>query len=271
LAKELRLIASLPRIESEEIGDRSKSTGVTTFLAILQMLWLAVQLFERRRVNLPSTTLEIATVAFSVGSIFVYIVELDKPMDMRVPFKVIASIPANEETFRSIAEAAPKPILTWQSKLEDYHITDGSAHQTTGQRIAKKQAAEIQAAESKPLGFFFLTLDCIMSISSAIFGGIHLIAWNYEFPTSVEQKIWRAAACIVAIAPILWVLVGRCELSLKHGHPARKVLPPIRWAVLASLYMLSRLFIVVEVLRSLYYLHPKAFVATWTANAPHVG
>lgn len=257
LAREMRLIEKLPDIQPEEIDDKSKNTGVTSLIAILQIVWLAGQLIKRRVASLSSTVLEISTVAFSVGSILLYLIDWYKPMDMGVPFTIKASMPATEEIFRLVAEAAPKPLLARQNKSRNYHITDGSAHQTV---------------EARDSDYFFNMLDCVLSLSSATFGGIHLIAWNYHFPTGVEQKIWRAAALTVATTPILWVLVVRYEVyAKKHKHPARELIPPIRWAVLATPYLLSRLFIIAEVLRSLYYLHPDAFVATWTANVPHIG
>jgi len=39
----------------------------------------------------------------------------------------------------------------------------------------------------------------------------------------------------------------------------------------ATIFAFARLFIIVEALRSLAYLPPGAFLATWTSNLPHVG
>ena len=40
--------------------------------------------------------------------------------------------------------------------------------------------------------------------------------------------------------------------------------------VLMTLYILARLFLMVEIFRTLCFLPPEAYVATWASNIPHI-
>ncbi|GLB10312.1 hypothetical protein AtubIFM57258_006715 [Aspergillus tubingensis] len=65
--------------------------------------------------------------------------------------------------------------------------------------------------------------DLWMFIGSMIFGGIHLIAWDFQFPTSVEKYLWWAAslwctACVLTgtfIYLLLIILVKSMEFANK--------------------------------------------------------
>ncbi|KAH7176799.1 hypothetical protein EDB81DRAFT_773584 [Dactylonectria macrodidyma] len=50
-----------------------------------------------------------------------------------------------------------------------------------------------------------------------------------------------------------------------------KVYPYIAFVVMSTLALvLARLFLIVESFRSLYYLLPEAYMATWAANILHI-
>ncbi|RAH63554.1 hypothetical protein BO85DRAFT_444801 [Aspergillus piperis CBS 112811] len=221
--------------------------------------------------------------------------------------------------------------------------------------------------------------DLWMFIGSMIFGGIHLIAWDFQFPTTVEQYLWWAAslwctACVLISTWLYFVLliISRTmevvNEATKHDNsstpedakpddpagqaptdsstspdqiqanpnteldtgtstspkkiptweddksapppedPQRDIesqdSPPRRWetiktpaeialAVLGLSYILlafvlfvlliilgvvgmlayivARLFIVVEMFRTLAFLPPDAYIATWSSEIPNIG
>lgn len=39
---------------------------------------------------------------------------------------------------------------------------------------------------------------CLSAFSGAIFGMIHCLAWNFEFPSTVEQVLWRTSSSIIS-------------------------------------------------------------------------
>jgi hypothetical protein len=99
---------------------------------------------------------------------------------------------------------------------------------------------------------------------------MHLLAWNYEFPTPVERRLWQASAIVTLATLPLFVLVGfvfahRMFVSFS-GY-----LVGLVSLILAVVFIAARLSILVEVVRSLAFQPPETFRTTWAANVPHVG
>ncbi|GKZ55575.1 hypothetical protein AnigIFM49718_000652 [Aspergillus niger] len=66
--------------------------------------------------------------------------------------------------------------------------------------------------------------DLWMFIGSMIFGGIHLIAWDFQFPTTVEKYLWWAAslwctACVPTCTMLyfMFVLLEKVENALNEA------------------------------------------------------
>jgi hypothetical protein len=250
LARSHGVIQNLPSLEENEINDRSKSDGLVRLLAVVQVLWLAVELIARRIANIPFTTLEISTLAFSSCAFIIYMTEWPKPKDVEVPIYLDTVAVVSPATFSLIAEAAPISFI----QTRHYYTPMSVVHQVIEDRFQKKHVDRL------------MILTSILSIT--LFGGIHVFAWNLAFPTHVEQLLWRIAALTVAIAPTISALLVLLE-SVASQHTDKMS----KWSValLAPVYLASRAFIIVESIRSLYFLPPEAFIATWATNAPHIG
>lgn len=250
LARSFGVLRKLPCFSKEEIDDKSKIDGLMRLLAVIQVFWLAVQLIARRVAGTPSSALEISTVAFSACAIIIYLTEWAKPKDIGVPFYIDTDAVVSPATFSTIAEAAPITFL----QARRYYIAQSCVHQVVEGRFQKKHIDRM------------MVLMTIVSIT--LYGGIHLFAWNLDFPTPVEQLLWRIAALTVAIAPTISALLVTLEDVVSHRTDKVS-----QWSVivLAPAYLAARLYIIVESFRSLYFLPPEAFVATWAANAPHIG
>ncbi|GLA03411.1 hypothetical protein AnigIFM60653_003030 [Aspergillus niger] len=199
--------------------------------------------------------------------------------------------------------------------------------------------------------------DMAMFIGSMVFGGIHLIAWDFQFPTMVEEYLWWAAAlwctaCVVACTLLVLTLFGlddieealtrflhrfdrsapgdtksedpvdgepdpssektpnqeserstspplnanedvehqaprsHCQKSIREKaifvlrrffHFLRPLVNALFYFVAILLipcaiaYIVARLFIVIEMLRTLAFLPPDAYVATWSSEIPSIG
>ena len=77
--RKVGIISRLPRLTEEEMKDRSKGDLLTKSMALLQVLWLSVQLILRKAQGLPSTQLEIMTAAFATCSSRIYLMYVGKP------------------------------------------------------------------------------------------------------------------------------------------------------------------------------------------------
>jgi hypothetical protein len=113
-----------------------------------------------------------------------------------------------------------------------------------------------------------LVLHFGVGTGGVIFGGIHVAAWNFDFPTTVERDIWRAASIASAVLmPVMYSALFYNEFVA--GFKSRLFLK--FWnIVFGSLYLLVRLVLLVEVFRTLFYLPPSAYMATWVSSLPHI-
>jgi hypothetical protein len=85
--------------------------------------------------------------------------------------------------------------------------------------------------------------------------------------------LWKIAGVGSAAVPLTYTLVFNIHHSLKDTHRFRPLvgIPFLLMFALAVFYVLARLYLMVEVFRSLFFLPPEAFVTTWSAQIPHLG
>ncbi|KAL7951493.1 hypothetical protein V8C42DRAFT_350088 [Trichoderma barbatum] len=238
-------IVKLPKITEKELKDRNKSDALVKFLAIMQVLWLITQLAARKYSDLASTPLELSTAALSASTIILYILEWNKPKDVNVPIY----IPANKlskfrKTFKEVFQAAPYPYLR----------------------------VPIIPTKLYQIPSFWIQTGFIAVISILSFGGIHLFAWNFDFPTNIEQFLWRVCAVAATFLPLPYIATHYTFMKrgVNIGKKQRRVMRTYQ-AVFALFYVLARLFLITESVRSIYFLPPEAFKSTWSVNFPHWG
>ncbi|KAG2342606.1 hypothetical protein BDR05DRAFT_990208 [Suillus weaverae] len=78
----------MPVISEEEIEDRSKGDGLSKGIALLQLVWFAIQFFARYINNLPNTLLETDALAIAALTCISYGLWWKKPKDVRCPYIV---------------------------------------------------------------------------------------------------------------------------------------------------------------------------------------
>lgn len=110
------------------------------------------------------------------------------------------------------------------------------------------------------------------------FGGIHCIGWNFPFPTSTEQELWRVASLAVTITPIVAIVVVVIlyrifELVLKRDTSRGRGLVRTTLVVCTVVYVAARvvLFGLALALLRPGSIPPSAFIAVdWTKFYPHM-
>lgn len=142
------------------------------------------------------------------------------------------------------------------------------------------------AVSNKLLSMIFYSEDaelkpiiCTFSLVAALFGAVHCLAWNFSFPTSNEQFLWRTASS---------TLVGACVAVLRAVFPwdpsayppgfRRRVCGCPLWAVgnllfsgAACFYRMARITLLVLAIASLRSLPPSAFdTVVWIDFVPHI-
>lgn len=239
------IITKLPKLEEEDLEDRNKGNAVVKLIAIIQICWMGTQLLTRVAKGLPVTTLEISAVAFVASSLVIYLLQLSSVQDPGVPVRLVATRLPNSLEFgshlRKVDGRSPLRVAA------------------NGPVIANDVIQSWSSQETKSYMYF----STLIGVGGLLFGGIHLAAWDFAFPTGPERALWRASALVTVATPV----VGAFGLWADYFFaPTRTTtFGTIHYAfTLLSIpvYVAARLFLLVESFRSLYFLPPSAYQTT---------
>jgi hypothetical protein len=232
----------LPCIHNAEMDDHSKGDLFTKGIAAIQIFWSIASAITRAIRGLAISQLEISVIAFSVCALLIYVCYWSSPKDVLVPI-----------TFLEWVGPIP-PVITEIIKEADADHVSETSRAETGQKPFSN-------------GFFQQNNsrfdEYILVFGALVFGAVHLLAWNFAFPTPAERIVWRATSVYCSLAGALFFAVTKKHLPEPyHTLPALGVIVP---------YILARLFLIVETFRTLLFLPPSAYIATWTSSVPMFG
>ncbi|KAI0185454.1 hypothetical protein EV127DRAFT_441513 [Xylaria flabelliformis] len=207
-----------------DIEDKSKADWLLKFFAILQVTWLVLTVIVRGANSVPVTQLEIATVAFSISAIATYAANWWKPKDVSQPIRIPRIADGVLDSFEVDILA-----LSFKQRLTDFAIAKDEVdklHAYQQQRV-KNDVTWIQGGV--PL------IYNIMAAFSVIFGGIHLIAWNFEFPSLAELMLWRVSGLTSTILPLI-IIIPNLYLNYLATTYTDNKLKPIFCGMMKTLY-----------------------------------
>jgi len=261
------VITELP--SKDEINDKSKGDVVVKGIALFHIVWLCIELIGRKIRGLPCAQLEIAALGFAASAFFTYLLWFEKLQDVRVPIYIHPAKPLEYTDKRSLF------ILDGLSYFRNYFGLDEQSRQPSSyvpNDFINEEGIFGKMKASDRRIWWWAPQDLGFLLGAAIFGACHCLAWNFEFPTSIEQTLWRAASVIVAtILPpfyLFWLFLDTSPWLSKGFY---KLALGIARFVTALLYVSARIYLLVGMFRSLFYLPPEAFVSTWSSSIPHVG
>jgi len=247
------VLQKLPYIRKEELDDKSKSDGLIKAIAIVQIIWATIQIIVRAVRKIAISQLEVAVIAFATCAIIIYLLYWSKPKGA-----------STVTTILQYQDQVPKDVL---HLIENSTMTMGASF-VLGQGVTKpRDGSPVQNGSLHNDEGEDAVLICIyaMVLGAAVFGGIHVGAWNFEFPSRIELIFWRCASVFTAALGLITVLVIVLIAYSDIVSTLDFVLPPFVFS-----YIVARLFLLVEVFRTLCFLPPDAYVSTWTTNIPHV-
>jgi hypothetical protein len=195
----------LPDIDESDIDDKSKANWVTKSIALFQITSFVVQLLGRAIQRLPTTTLELFTLAIVVCALITYGLWWEKPFDVQKPF-----------ILHMASQSTGLPSLEYKKRIG------------FGRNFAADDDDESTYLESFFVHAIFL-----------LFGTVHVIGWNFDFPTRVERVLWRIASVCCGALPLFQVWVPK--LSNKRAATCIT-------GQLNALYIVVRIFLFVEML-----------------------
>lgn len=261
-ARRLGLISRLPYVTEAMLRDRDKGDTLVKLAAVWQTIWLAIDLAARQAAGLPSSPLEFTVLAFSVLALQIYLLNWFAPKDVQTPFYVPSTRLPTADELRTLAVLRPH-AAGWQCP--------GSFANWCMPSVDARQQGYFRGARVWVAG---------MAWSGMVFGSLHLLAWEFTFPTVAEKWLWRAAALMTTVWPLIPGMLGwvTAMLRLRVGSNGLLSRANVRafWAVtmvpvLAVPLVCARVFLLVEAYRSLYYLPSGSYVTTWTADVPRFG
>lgn len=308
LARSLGIINKLPLVTEEEICDQSKGDFVIKAVALAQSLYIIVQLIVRKSEGLSSSQLEVMAVAFSGCAMLVYAFSFQKPQDVHVPRYFSASRYPTSEEILIIAAAGPFQFLP--PGFRGQSLIPNLALHYCGDWISSPEGRLVQNSGAPPQIFIWGAV-----LGSTLFGALHYVASNFQFPTHAESVLWKISSILTFAVPIplLFSSLGNIQFVRKmFGKGTNKIMSLVLrktvfvkftvWKVSTNgkasgffkrvresmylwvlvllpvwvgsfVYIVCRLFLLVESFRSLFYLPTDTFKTTeWGIEiVPHLG
>ncbi|KAI9783678.1 MAG: hypothetical protein M1839_003526 [Geoglossum umbratile] len=285
---------AFPDVCRQTIWDKNKADRFTRAITVLQTLWFGLQCLVRRAQNLPISTFELSTLAFVFCTIPTSFFWYFKPLDVEAPI-----------------------ILRTNTRIADILIDAGDA---VNKRYTQTPLDFINPpSQASLLTAFFFSLQCVgisgsqksrpvkafpnskmtppqdLSAKAAAlapiiglgYTAIHLIGWNYPFPTFIEQTFWRvASSLLIGLVSIylVFLAIGKAvaatlarRLYNADASTSLEFLALCPWLIQMLLfvpaiatYSLARLYIIVEGFVSLRALPLGVYVTSdWLDFIPH--
>ncbi|KAH9957227.1 hypothetical protein BC827DRAFT_1138343 [Russula dissimulans] len=293
-----------PRLSKTEIQDKSKGDFISKAAVILQTSWFVTQCIARGVKGLPITSLELATLAFAGLNFVIYVLWLDKPLNVqcgvRVYKKRITDSPVDDGhveattgSWVALGDALlnlPSAIirgpstgadtLPWLTRIVAwllfkptniiFGILDLNPSEKRVDTFYPRWHDQSQTHIFMWPSFFVIVGIAIIGIASA-FGGIHCIGWSFTFPSNTERTLWRVASISITSIPIVLSLF----FVLPLGDSFRGLVP--KWIfrnfnrLQLFVYVLSRLVLLILAFLTLRLLPPAAYhTVRWTSFIPHL-
>ncbi|KIJ08170.1 hypothetical protein PAXINDRAFT_120512 [Paxillus involutus ATCC 200175] len=257
----------------KQINDRSKSDGLGNVILVLQLLWFVLQVIARGSNHIAITLLEIDTLALAVLSLPLFFFWYSKPMAAAYPhvfyWKDVQKASSYVTRFflhvmqRSSPDGASDgQTLLWEVISFQYwrnEIGGKGLDVDDGNSLDVKLPPETTNDGME-------TCMVVMLIVWVIFGGLHLIAWDFQFPSQAERIIWCVASLTLITSPCILSLCTVLEKAV-----GRAVFPQNIWRYLVSFGIVARLALLITMLASLRDLPASAYqTVSWTSYAPHL-
>jgi hypothetical protein len=246
----------------EEIRDKSKSDWVAKTIVLLQTLWFVTQCIARYIQHLPTTQLEIVTLAYTIINLGIFFAWWDKPRNVECPIRVFhrSTKPEDDVVHVPWWIRIPAAMLF----IQDIWVS------------LRRERKVPLLYSGNPTVMQVLVADGLALAAAIVFGAIHCAAWSFEFATPLQAILWRGSSIVITTIPVLGssavflgFLESRCPRWWVPWVIAAIIVLPTPFSVL--LYFTARLIAVVISFINLSSLPHGAFQTVhWTTLIPHL-
>jgi len=305
--RKMDVLPSLPDITKQEIHDKSKTSFFVKAVTVLQVFWVCVQVIVRAVSGLAISQLELMAAAFAACSLVSYVFLIPKPQGVNIPMRPIpisgglTSVPDGAEwvSLRGLAvpglefkinfdvpdkgvQAIPndsipgglKDLGTYAVSMSVGGAIFGSIH------VAGWNLEFPTGAEQELWRICSLIITCLLPIAFLPFIAMIIL----EYRLSRGMPISPSALTALGFRDVAFQAVAGFggdpggdvsfydnRVSCSKGGTLRigSGLPAQVWGLLFGLvYLVARLFLLVETFRTLAFLPPDVFVTTWVSVIP---
>ncbi|KAJ2980096.1 hypothetical protein NQ176_g2844 [Zarea fungicola] len=200
---------------------RASRTGLS--IVCFQFLQLALMLIARKGHGRPFSQLEAVTLGFAICDSVDYLLFMYK--QQRVERGLALDTPGTKydinfahKTYDRFWDVLKNDTVNDHSTTVPQSRHDSPALPTNmvtpPQRITNDNVARSSNGFAHP-GLLLL------AVASALFGPLHAIAWDFEFPSAFEKTMWRVVMVTAAASPFLGlpaVLLAQWTRSCGNGH-----------------------------------------------------
>ena len=234
-------------LSEDDIPDRSNGDPFTKSLAVV----LVLSVIARKAQKIATSPLEIVTLAFAIIAVLIYAACWDLPQGVDGATIVVAPTDESDlsrtvDSLKSGRPGSPFGVFFYMSDAEKIY-PDRVPNDTRGDA--------------------FGTLLWSMAIA-LLFGGLHCLAWNFEFPSNAERVIWRCASITSATIPSILLAFGLLMGVLDSLPPV--ALPVLFFYSAWILYVLARFALLTIAFTSLRSMPKSVYITTWAKYLPNV-
>jgi hypothetical protein len=261
----------------KEIKDLSKADAFTKAFACIQSSWLIIQSIVRVSVGLPITQLELATMAFVVCALTMYLLWWHKPFGVESRMSVMV-IMDKESVKRIVADSFYSQFPSWKSRRLQ-KIDFDRVHPDNAQDDQEFYKADLTWDKfldftggisnfsrtdlidfGKALGIIVRnvfgnpdfaepplqqTRALALYATGMLFSALHVAAWNWDFPSSTARALWRIFAIAATGAGPVIILVLLVIVALEDSIDIPERVAKVLVSFLLFVYLAARIGLVV--------------------------
>ncbi|KAI0066299.1 hypothetical protein BV25DRAFT_1913056 [Artomyces pyxidatus] len=246
----------------DEIELLSRGDVLSKSIAVLQTLWFIIQFITRRAQGLPISQIEVMTLAYATITVTMYAFWWYKPLNIGGPIRIVGKgLPEQPETVNKKERTKVSEIVLG---TQDWNL---DLRQQARVPTFYSGGQEPRAARNA------FPSDIIALASAVVFGGVHLIAWHYVFPSRAEAILWHISSTAIIAVPGSLVMVALFVMCVAKTSLEKvgNFVTSLAFVLSGPLYITARVALLVLCVTSLRTLPAGVYeTAQWTIRIPHI-
>jgi hypothetical protein len=268
--------------EKEDIDNLSKADSFTKAFACVQSTWLVIQSIARVCQGLPITQLELATMAFVVCALIMYVLWWDKPFGVSRRTVLTAVTYDWRE-----GETVPLCPVRQGEKKRDITLNDVDSMAVSLVDFTTNELKDMVYAFGGMFGSIFgrenlrspplkETRSMTFYAAATLFSAFHISAWNWEFPSPIVRTLWRTFAVTASGTGPAAVFIIFFDVFLLEDKFSEEInafsdiTTAVLIIVLGVIYLISRLALLVLTFYCFSAMPAGVYeTVDWTKFLPH--